>query len=412
MVHAVPSRRQACRIGLEAAIVLVGIALLACAWAMDEQWLATHFPPDYSPPYSLIRDLVQMARIVLAVAGIGVIFLVRGKAGLILERGVSGTRLLLVAAVILAIILALGAADLVLGSSEWGSVEPRHRLGEPLRKRDPMLGWVLMPSHTGYLVTGGRRIRYSNDAFGYREPDQNHAPDFARPTIVLAGESVMGGFGLQWDESIAGQLAPLMKTQVVDLSVGGYATDQIYLRLKSELRRFRQPVAVVMLFSPMLFRRNGEDGRPHLGPDLVWHPAVGRSKLAALARWAIPYRSVEETDRSIHTTRAILKAFVSLAKSRGAIPVVLVPQFVPENPAEQQIRLRVLGNIDLPVVSVSLDQHWRVPQDWHPNAHAAQVIATAIARRLGPLLDHHDVGVTDRLSPLQEHPSRASTVAG
>src|SRR5689334_12399906 len=98
MVHAVPSRRQACRIGLEAAIVLVGIALLACAWAMDEQWLATHFPPDYSPPYSLIRDLVQMARIVLAVAGIGVIFLVRGKAGLILERGVSGTRLLLVAA--------------------------------------------------------------------------------------------------------------------------------------------------------------------------------------------------------------------------------------------------------------------------------------------------------------------------
>ena len=385
MVQADSPGRPASRMARDGAVILVGVALLAFAWMMNEHWLVTHFPPDYFPPYSWIENVVQVMRAILIAVGAGVIFFIGRKGGSALNR--SGGWILPAVATILAITLALGAAEFILRSSGWQWVLPREMMREPLRLHDPVLGWIPKPSHTGYLVTGGRRIGYTTDAFSYREPNQERAPDFARPTIILAGESVMGGFGLTWDESVSARLSRLMKTQTADLSVGGYATDQIYLRLKSELRRFHRPVAVVFLFSPMLFRRNVEDGRPHLGPDLVLRPAVERSRLMELARWAIPYRGVEETDRAIQTTRAILSSVVRLAKSRGAIPIVLMPQFVPENPAERQIRLRVFGDNDLPVVSVGLDQHLRLSDDWHPNAEAARMMAVALARYLQPLIN-------------------------
>ena len=365
--------------------VTLGIGLLVLAWMTDKQWLIVHFPPDYFPPYRWIENGVHAVRIVLAMVGISLVFLFPRQIGLVLGRSTTGKWLLPTAGTIMAVFLALVVAELILQSSGWQSVNSGEMKREPLRLHDRVLGWTLQPSHTGYLVTGGRRIEYANDIFGYREPSQETKPDFARPTIVLAGESVMGGFGLNWDETIAAQVSRLMNVQTVDLSVGGYATDQIYLRLNRELRRFDRPVAVVILFSPMLFRRNMDDFRPHLGPDLVLRPPLDRSKLMDMARWAIPYRSADETDRAILTTRAILTSTARLAKSRGAIPIVLVPQFVPENPVERLIRSRVLGHIDLPVLSVPLDSSWRLPGDWHPNARAARVMAFAISSRLRSL---------------------------
>lgn len=382
MVHSYRSKLPTREKIAEGLAVLVGGGLLALAWIMNDRWLITHFPPDYFPPYNWIENGVHGARLILATVGTGLILVVRRQAASFLAWATDVTHMPLIAATILAVVLALTAADFILRSSGWQSVNTGEMQREPLRRHDPILGWTLEPSHTGYLVTGGRRIEYANDVFGFREPSQATKPDFARPTIVLAGESVMGGFGLRWDESVAGQISDMMKIQTVDLSVGGYATDQIYLHLKREFPRFQRPVAVVILFSPMLFRRNTENFRLHLGPDLRLRPAVQRSKVMDLARWAIPYRSVEETDRAILTTRAVLGSTVRLAKSRGAVPIVLVPQFLPEKPAEGLIRSRVFENIDLPVLSVPLDARWRLLGDWHPNAHAAHVIAAAISDRI------------------------------
>jgi hypothetical protein len=366
----------------QCAVVIFGLGLLVLTLRMDEQWLVAHFPPDYFPPYSWIENGVLAARSILAMAGIGLIFAFRRQSASMLKRAAGGTGTLFAAAIIVATLLALALADFILGSPGWQSVNAGDMQREPLRRHDPVLGWTLQPSHTGYLLTGGRWIEYASDAFGYREPSQDVKPDFARPTILLAGESMMDGFGLNWDETIPAEVGRLTNTQAVDLSVGGYATDQIYLRLKSELPRFERPVAVVILFSPMLFRRNIDDFRPHLGPDLALRPPVRQSRLMDIARWAIPYRSAAETDRAVLTTRTILSAAVRLARSRGAVPIILVPQFVPENSAERLIRSRVLGNIDLPVVSVPLDSRWRLAGDWHPDARAARVMALAIFNRL------------------------------
>ena len=84
----------------------------------------------------------------------------------------------------------------------------------------------------------------------------------------------MVGEGLNWDETIPAQVGALMDVQSANLAVHGYATDQSYLRVESELPRFRRPVALVTLFMTALLGRNLDDNRPHLGPGLVWLPAV------------------------------------------------------------------------------------------------------------------------------------------
>ena len=66
----------------------------------------------------------------------------------------------------------------------------------------------------------------------------------------------------------------------------------------------------------------------------------------------------------------------------GKILWFVVPQFMPEEPAERAVRQRVLDGSDIPVVRVELDGHWRIPGDGHPDARAAHAIAVAIATRL------------------------------
>ena len=151
---------------------------------------------------------------------------------------------------------------------------------------------------------------------------------------------------------------------------------------QAELPRFRRPLAVVSVFTPTLFDRNMDDDRPHLGQGLVWLPATERWRLLGILRLLVRYRKEETIDRGIAITRELLRATCDLARARGALPVIAVPQFIPEEPAEQHIRQRVLDGASLPVVRVELDRTWRIPGDGHPDPRAAHAIAVAIAARL------------------------------
>ncbi len=81
-------------------------------------------------------------------------------------------------------------------------------------------------------------------------------------------------------------------------------------------------------------------------------------------------------------TREVFRATSELARSRGAIPLLVVLQFGREEQAEQALRHRILDNRNIPYVLVELDSSWRLPWDRHPNARAAHAIATAIADEL------------------------------
>lgn len=155
----------------------------------------------------------------------------------------------------------------------------------------------------------------------------------------------------------------------------------MFLRLQQELPRFRHPIAVISIFMTELFGRNLDDDRPHLSPGLIWEPAVPAARLMSLAGLLVPYRRSQTLDEGVRMTREVVRATVSLARTRGATPLIVVPQFGVEDGATRALRERVLGP-DLPVLTVPLDPDWRLPWDRHPNAHAARVLAQAIAAGL------------------------------
>jgi hypothetical protein len=283
---------------------------------------------------------------------------------------------------VIAVVLALGASEAAL---RYVHLRPAGWLlpeEEPRRRPDPRLGWTFVPARAGRVTTGGRAIEYAFDAAGYRVRRVDEPVDPDRPTILFIGESVMFGEGLTWEESVPAQVGAMLGLQSANLAVHGYGTDQGYLRLEAELPRFRRPVAVVSLFMTALFGRNLDDDRPHLGPGLVWRPARSHARLVSLAKLLVPYRRAETVERGISVTREVLRAIGETSHERGATPLIVVPQFGPEEPAEQTVRRRVLDDAGLSYLWVELDAAWRLRWDRHPNARAAHALAAAITTRL------------------------------
>lgn len=139
-----------------------------------------------------------------------------------------------------------------------------------------------------------------------------------------------------------------------------------------------------MLFAPSIFDRNLDDDRPHLGPGLAWLPPTRHWRLARLAKRLTGYRDADATDREVAVTREVLTATVKLARSRGAVPLIVVPQFEPEDPQERALRRRIVEEAHVPYVYVPIDPDNRIEDDGHPDADGAREIAESIADALEP----------------------------
>lgn len=369
--------QQIARSTAEIAVACIGGGLLACALAANQRWLDRHFLPSFFLPRQWYVLIEAFVRLMLAAFGVLLALFARPRVGRFVAR--TPTRALHVA---IAAVLAVGASELVLRRVHLRAAEWLLPDEEPRRRRDARLGWTFVPARTGHNTIGGRVIDYAFDPAGYRVRRVDEPVDPQRPTILFTGESMMFGEGLTWEESMPAQVGSMMAVQSANLAVHGFASDQAYLRLQMELPRFRRPVAVISLFMTPLFGRNLDDDRPHLAPGLVWLPAEQGSRLASIARLLVPYRSDEDVERGITVTREVLRATIELARQRGATPLIVVPQFGPEEQAEQALRRRILDEGGLPYLRVEIDAAWRLPWDRHPNARAAHAIADAIAARL------------------------------
>jgi hypothetical protein len=374
--------RFAPRVVAEIVVASIGAALVACAVLADQRWLDRHFLPTPSVSRHLYVLVESCVRVAAAVFGAALAFVARPRVGRLVARAPAGLLFADALRVTLAVTLALGTSELVLRLVFRRAAEEQPASQEPFRRPDPRLGWVFVPARTGHDRVGGRTIEYAFDAAGYRVRRDGEAVDRERPTVVFTGESIMVGHGLTWDESVPAQVGALLGRQSANLAVHGFASDQAYMRLLAELPRFRRPLAVVSLFAPALFDRNLDDDRPHLGPGLVWQPAEQRWRLSALARLLVPYRSDEAIDRGIVMTRSVLQATAELAHARGAVALIVVPQFRPEEPRELALRHRILDDGRLPYVYVELDPGWRLWWNRHPDSRAARAIAVAVADRL------------------------------
>jgi hypothetical protein len=366
----------------EALVAGLGIALLVAALAAVQSWWDRHFLPIFALEPATLVAAEQALRGFIAVAGITLLVLRRPIAAILSRATVGGTLRIL-----LAVALALVAGELILRAHPLQPHDADPFEQEPRRQADRRLGWVFVPARSVVAEETGRRVPYSFDAAGYRIAAPGAAVDVERPTLLFTGESIIAGFGLGWEETIPARVGALLGTQSANLAVFDYSNDQSYLRLEAELPRFRKPVAVVTLFMPSLFDKNLLDNRPHLTLEGLWQPPGQHWRLAALLHWLIPYRTRATVERGITQTRSSLSALVSLARARGADPLIVVPQFGPENATEKLLRRRILDEAGLPYVLVTVDRSWRLPGDMHPDPRAAEAIATAVARRLAGTLN-------------------------
>lgn len=362
----------------EAALAGLGIALTLAALAAGQGWWDRHFMPVFAVERSTMVAAEQAVRGLIALVGAALALVLRRPIAAVLIRATAGGAL----RILLAVVLALGAGEMILRAHPPHARDADPLEQEPRRQADPWLGWDFVPARSVIAEEAGRRVSYSFDATGHRVPAPGTVVDVERPTILFTGESIIAGFGLAAEETISVRVGALLGIQSVNLAVSDYSNDQSYLRLAAELPRFREPLAVVTLFMPSLFDRNLLDNRPHLAAGLVWQPADRHWRLAALLRWLIPYRSGAAVEEGIARTRDSLCALVDLARARAALPLIVVPQFGPESATEEMLRRRILEETGLPYVHVKLDPSWHLTGDLHPDSRAAQAIAIAVAGRL------------------------------
>jgi hypothetical protein len=377
------SRSDAAALAANLLIAAIGLALVAFAAAASHAWAGRHFLPTFAWSRGFQIGLIDGLRVLLALIGLFLLLFARPRAVRTIKAGRGRPLLVSTLSAALAVGAALAATEAVLHTRGWRATQERWGTKEPLRRPDARLGWTFVPHHWGQAEIDGRAIDYAIDRFGYRARAPEAVPDFERPTILLAGESFLLGYGLQWPETIHARLEAATGLQVANISVNAFASDQMHMRLGAELPRFRRPVAVVIPFVPMLFDRDLDRDRPHLDADLVWRPAEPPSlRLVELARRVLRYRSTGSVEEGVAMARAALRASIRLAEARGARALILVPEYAPEEPAEREVRRRVLDEAHIPYLLVRLDPAWRLRVDRHPNPRGAEALAAAIAAAL------------------------------
>src|SRR5262245_18600514 len=177
----------------EIAVGCIGCALLATAIAADQAWLDRHFLPAFFVSRATYVTTEWLVRGTTALFGLITAVLARRRIACALSA--DWTR---VFTTLLAVVLAFGAAELLLRRTRLRAAEEVPPRKEPLRFLDARLGWLFVPSHVGYQSNNGRRVQYAFDGNGYRVPRVDQPVDFDRPSIVFTGESIMVGEKLLW----------------------------------------------------------------------------------------------------------------------------------------------------------------------------------------------------------------------
>ena len=347
-------------------MLFAAAALLALAFRIDAPWWDRHVvvPACYLPPprWLLAGFRVGLAAIAVALA-VAARFL----------RPDWRTAV--------AIVAALCATELGLRVLESPERKTHHpRLEFLLGTTDPHTGWSFVPSQTLRFGApgGGPVIDYAVDKEGDRAPVAEFAEDPRAPTMIVAGESIAVGHGLQWRDTFAARAGERLGLQVVNVAEGGYGSDQALLRARNALQRLQRPVLLVSTVLPVQLHRNLDVSRPHMilrDGALVEAPAFAprillreliADRLQILPEWRLR--------EAMRLTRAILDSTAREARERGARPLFVAPIYTPE---PELLRELLQG---LPHAVVQLDPARIMPWDGHPDAEGARQIADAIVQ--------------------------------
>jgi hypothetical protein len=292
-----------------------------------------------------------------------------------------------------AALMALAVYDMALRQRPARSGSPP-RLQVPPSRLDTRYGWVQVASRTSILQYGDKRVLYAVDAGGNRVASSETAVDRNAPTLLVTGESLALGFGVEYGESFPAMVADELHLQAINVSVTGYGNDQAYLRARDELARLAHPVAVVTLVVPVQLVRNRDERRPHLipgeGGELHEVPALSGlwqgDPLRELWLGISRYHSGE----AVKVAHAAFSATDREARAKGAVPLFVLahwgPPCDPDENGTPWIERVLFGGLSVDHARVDV-----VPSYWdaaaeHPDWRAHRQLADAIVQRLRPSL--------------------------
>ena len=364
----------------EFVVALPALFCFALAWRATPEWFDRHVAvPEYYWP--MPTGALPSVRLVMLVAGLVFPLVLSPLVGGSIARHGLRETLLSAARIGLAVVLGLGACELVLEHFDKPDLEAPHpRLETRLGMTDARLGWVLAPRKSFDVKMRNETplAHYEIDRYGDRARSKDWEEDPERPTIILTGESCMFGHGLDWKDTVAARVEQLTGYQVVVTAVGGYGNDQAYLRAVDALQRLRHPVLVVSLVLPVMLVRNLHDYRPRLElVDGALRPAPPRRQLQLrnLLVNESRYTSSSSLEYAQRLAHAIFAATVQAAAAHGARALFLQQSIAGPPPRLMQ---ELLG--DLPHLDVTLERSQLIPWDGHPNAEGAARLAWAIAQ--------------------------------
>ncbi|MCE9637402.1 MAG: hypothetical protein K8T90_16985 [Planctomycetes bacterium] len=246
----------------------------------------------------------------------------------------SGRRRLAAAA--LGLVLAAGAADIVLRATGAGVWRPRDahynmymNRGEPFLRLNPRNP----PTHAwdgdpyGTLPPGAKMTYEINEA-GLRGP----LPEPGKSTVLVMGDSFTFGEGVALENTFTARLSRAYPSgpTFVNAGVSGYGTREEAARLPSEIERFK-PTAVLLVFvandaTPLTDSIDQVDdlitrGRP-VADQPTGLPALVSRILSrsrgddAVIEWQLSYYTGARR-KNWEVTRAALGSMNSVARARG-----------------------------------------------------------------------------------------------
>jgi hypothetical protein len=378
----------------QALVSLCGVWLLFLALRADDVWILRHVVlPNWFLPPTTLRGF-HLARAATALLGVFTLGVLGPKAGRWAGSQAGKTLAASCVRIAAALLFAVIASEMVLRNWDSEPFGRKTRLEFGLGRPDPRFGWVLVPSHST-LVKNRRAkpVHYNIDAWGNRAQSELSMPDPALPTLVVTGESIAFGHGLEYEQTFAAILGERLGLQVVNVASGGYGADQAYLRLLDVLERLRHPVVVLTVFHPVQLGRALQDFRPRLvlrSGKLVLEGAASGFwsgwKLRDLSVNELPYLSDEALAKTMAVNAAIVQATSVAARSRGAEPLFVVPSFGPPRSLGEHREAFILRDLfeqqQQPYLLIDIDRNRIMLDEWHPDAIAARDIAATAEHEL------------------------------
>jgi hypothetical protein len=372
------------RAAAEALVAGAGVLFVTWALAADDAWFELHLMRFYCVTSPGVLARAHVARAIAGGIGLALVFVVRPRVGRRAERRPLRAGASFALRIAVAIALAFVAADGVLRAVR--AIRPP---GPP-----PPLVLAHRSRESAIVDTAGTPVHYAINRDGIRTRTIDDEIDPDARSIVFSGESVVLGYGLDYDETIPARVGRDLGLQPVNLGVSGSGNDEALSRLREHLPRLAHPACVVTFVVWNLIYRNVSDHRARLvldrdGALVLAPPGSGwlhdSPLVAALG-------SIYHDADAIAVTRAVLRETDDLVRARGARSIFVFTQCgearcvpAPDGGPSSLVG-RIRDGLALEAIDVELDPARVQRGDIHPTAEGATAFVDAIddaVRRAG-----------------------------